>query len=206
MHIILFLFKASDPLAFFLELGVFGNRAIIGIFLSNALSINFSSLSIECNHIDFPPDSRHNERPIQTITVVLLAFKDHDGMQTLNRMLEIFTSEIRKASVPIKEFHEKKPEEFILYELATAGTSTILSLYSQIVNGRNLTEAQQTMALQGRAERRPDPADVFSPAQLLVDLRMAILPIIRNLWGSDLIEKGTSQISENLFQRQWYPA
>ena len=159
-----------------------------------------SSLSIECNHIDFPPDSRHNERPIQTITVVLLAFKDHDGMQTLNRMLEIFTSEIRKASVPIKEFHEKKPEEFILYELATAGTSTILSLYSQIVNGRNLTEAQQTMALQGRAERRPDPADVFSPAQLLVDLRMAILPIIRNLWGSDLIEKGTSQISEKLIE------
>ncbi|KAK0100661.1 hypothetical protein ONS95_007113 [Cadophora gregata] len=147
-------------------------------------------------------NSRHNERPIQTITIVLLAFKEHDGMKTLNRILEIFTSEIRKATIPVPEIHEKKPEEFMLYELATAGTSSILSLYSQMVNGRNLIEATQTISLSGRAdrERRLELGDVFSPAQLLVELRMAILPLIRNLWGSDLIEKGTSQISEKLIE------
>lgn len=147
-------------------------------------------------------NSRHNERPIQTITIVLLAFKEHGGMEILNHILEVFTSEIRKATIPIKEFHEKKPEEFILYELATAGTSSILSLYSQMVNGRNLTEAVQTSALQNRAERekRLELGDVFSPAQLLVELRMAILPVVRNLWGSDLIEKGSSQISEKIIE------
>ncbi|KAL5323806.1 hypothetical protein ACEPPN_008348 [Leptodophora sp. 'Broadleaf-Isolate-01'] len=159
-------------------------------------------LCTEQNRTDHTLDSRHNERPIQTITIVLQAFKDHGGLDTLNHMLKVFTSEIRKVTLPLPEFHEKKHEEFVLYELATAGATSILSLYSQIVNGRNLTEAIQTMTLLSRAERekRLEIPDVFSPPQLLVELRMAILPVVRSLWGSDLIEKGLSQISEKLIE------
>ena len=46
-HSILFLLSASDPFLSFLDIGVFGNKAIIGIFLFIALSTNFSILSNE---------------------------------------------------------------------------------------------------------------------------------------------------------------
>jgi E3 ubiquitin-protein ligase HUWE1 len=56
------------------------------------------------------------------------------------------------------------------------------------------------MAMNSRAERDRGRPDHFSPPQFLVELRMAVLPIVRRLWGSDLIEKGPSQISEKLIE------
>ncbi|KAL2073000.1 hypothetical protein VTL71DRAFT_10324 [Oculimacula yallundae] len=148
---------------------------------------------------------RHSDRPIQIITIVLQAFKEHGGMDTLNHMLEVFASEIEKvpSQPPRPDVREKKTEEFLLYDLATVGATHILSLYREIVNGRNLTESNQTLSMLARAdrERRNDIPDVFSPPQLLVDLRMSVLPVVRKLWGSnELIEKGTSQISEKLIE------
>lgn len=126
------------------------------------------------------------ERPIQTITLVLQSFKEKGGLDILNHMLESFTTAICLT--------EKTTELNIKYELATVGTKNILTLYGQIVHGRNVTEATQTASMITRTEKG------FSPAQFLVDLRMAVLPIVRRLWESELIEKGSSQISEKLIE------
>ncbi|CAL3973447.1 unnamed protein product [Diplocarpon coronariae] len=139
--------------------------------------------------------SHHNERPVQTITIVLQAFKDHGGIETLNRILKTFTNEICSSPANLSD----TTEEVVKLTVASEGVKAILKLYCQIVNGKNLTEAVQTLSLQSRSER-DRRTHLFSPGQLLVELRMAILPYVRSLWGSTLIEKGSSQISEKLIE------
>ena len=128
-------------------------------------------------------------------------FKDHDGFGILNRILQSFTSEIRPSSLPANDAeHDKTREEALLLDLAVIGTKVILSLYKEIVTGKNVTEASQTTQMNNRAERdrsRPNP---FSSNQLVVQLRMAVLPVVRQLWDSDLAEKAPSEISEKLIE------
>lgn len=143
--------------------------------------------------------SRHNDRPTQIITIVLLAFKDNGGFEVLNGILETFTTEIR-SSTEDADPKEMTTEASVRRELATAGTRHILSIYAQIVNGKYITESQQTTTMAAHRERERSRTDQFSPSQFLVELRMAVLPIVRRLWQSDLIEKGSSQISEKLIE------
>ncbi|KAJ5037929.1 uncharacterized protein L3040_006805 [Drepanopeziza brunnea f. sp. 'multigermtubi'] len=147
--------------------------------------------------------SRHNERPVQTITIVLQAFKDQNGIKALNHILGEFTHCIRSYKIPegqtaqILKAVPLGPEETKV-TLATQGTERILGLYSQIVNGRNLTEAIQTMSMLPRERGQALRVDQFSPSQLLVELRMAVLPFVRSLWVSDLLETGLSDIAGKL--------
>jgi E3 ubiquitin-protein ligase HUWE1 len=143
--------------------------------------------------------ARHNERP-QTITLVLQAFKDRGGFDTVNHILEVFTSEICSNPLSQSEKHDESTEEFLRLDMATTGTGDILKLYSSMVSGKNVTEALQTMTLSNRSERDRTRVDHFSAPQFLVELRMAVLPTVRRLWGSDLIEKGSSAISKELIE------
>ncbi|KAH6682847.1 hypothetical protein B0J14DRAFT_647073 [Halenospora varia] len=143
---------------------------------------------------------RHNEKPIQTITIVLQAFKDNGGFDTLNKILETLTNEIRSSQMLDGENQDRNTEQFLKYELATAGTKNILALYCQLVNGKYVMESSQTGSMTTRGERDRTRPDHFSPPQFLVELRMAVLPFVRRLWQSDLIEKGSSQICEKLIE------
>ena len=145
--------------------------------------------------------SRHNERPIQTITLVLQAFKDKGGFDSVNHILEVFTSEIRSSNLPKPDSEaDRSTEAFLRFELAVAGTKNILALYNQIASGKNVTESLQTLSMTTRAERDRSRPEHFSPPQFLVELRMAVLPVVRRLWESDLVEKAPSQISEKLIE------
>lgn len=84
---------------------------------------------------------------------------------------------------------------------ARMGTGDILSLYSQLVTGKNVTEAQQTIAIATRNERDRTRLDNFSPPQFLVELRMAVLPVARRLWqSSEFIEKAPDSTCERLIE------
>ncbi|TVY92941.1 E3 ubiquitin-protein ligase TOM1-like [Lachnellula willkommii] len=141
--------------------------------------------------------SRHAERPTQTITLVLQAFKDHEGFESVNRILETFTKEIQSRP-PVKA--NSQDMESVL-GFARMGTGDILSLYSQLVTGKNVTEAQQTIAIATRNERDRTRLDNFSPPQFLVELRMAVLPVARRLWqSSEFIEKAPDSTCERLIE------
>lgn len=148
--------------------------------------------------------SRHTDRQIQTISLVLQAFKERSGFTTLNHILEVFTSEIRAGNTQLRENsgEEKTPDKTMKFELATLGTKQILSFYVIIVNSKHIVEVPQTLAMIPRNERDRDRSrsDSFTPGQFVVELRMALLPTIRGLWASDLIEKAPSQISEKLIE------
>ncbi|POS87613.1 hypothetical protein EPUL_003026 [Erysiphe pulchra] len=138
--------------------------------------------------------SNQNERHSQTITLVVQAFKDRGGFKRLNQMLDIFANTICAQS----EEHKTAQESTLRVELATSGIISLLSLYGNLVNGLNFTEAPQTTALITRTERDRRGMENFSAPQFLVEMRMIILPTVRRLWSSELIERGSSQISEKL--------
>ncbi|TVY39925.1 E3 ubiquitin-protein ligase [Lachnellula occidentalis] len=141
--------------------------------------------------------SRHAERPTQTITLVLQAFKDRDGFESVNRILETFTREIQSRP-PVKAASLDK--ESVLW-FSRIGAGDILSLYSQLVTGKNVTEAQQTVAIATRNERDRTRLDNFSPPQFLVELRMAVLPVARRLWqSSEFIERAPDSTCERLIE------
>jgi len=129
---------------------------------------------------------------VQTITLVLQAFKERGGFDVVNHILESYASEI-KSKGPLTA--ESSDETFGL-ECAHLSMKDILSLYVQICTGKNVTESIQTLSM---TNNRSKP-DYFSPPQFLVELRMAILPVIRRLWESELVEKAPSDISEKLIE------
>lgn len=137
--------------------------------------------------------SRHTERPYECITLVLQSFRKRDGLHETNRILQIFTDECRKPD-------SKAPVDIAKVDLARGGAKIILNLYLLLVTGKNLADATQTSIMLARGERDPTKAEFFTTGQLLVEVRMAILPIIRQIWESDLAEKGTSQLSSKLIE------
>ncbi|KAH8601879.1 hypothetical protein B0O99DRAFT_680995 [Bisporella sp. PMI_857] len=130
--------------------------------------------------------SPHNERPTQTITLVLQAFKDRGGFDVLNSMLQIFSSVIQSSDVA-DEIKDKFPTYSPL-ALSIKGVEKILEIYKDVVGGKNVTDAIQTVSMTSRENRDRSKPGYFSPQQFLVELRMAVLPVVRGLWESGLVE------------------
>lgn len=141
-----------------------------------------------------------NERPVQTNTLVLQAFKDRDGFNKLNQLLQVFTEEIRSTYWHNQEAEKRSADTILRYEMATSGAKHILGLYALLVNGKNITESIQTMSMSTRSDRDRGRYEQFSPSQFLVELRMAVLPTVRRLWESELIENSPSFISEKIIE------
>lgn len=125
------------------------------------------------------------QSPTQVIAPVLIAFKKHGGLELLNTMLGTFKNEICK--------EKKDGEESSMSRLAVIGMKKILDLYSLIVNGKIITESvtQINILPPGTSDRRTDSQ--VAP-NLIIELRMAILPVMRELWDSPLVEKGSAHI------------
>jgi E3 ubiquitin-protein ligase HUWE1 len=144
--------------------------------------------------------ARHSDRPTQVIALVLQSFKQRGGLDVTNHILESFASDIRPLNgSPERLDLDRAAEETIRSEMAIVGVKEILSLYSQITNGKNVTESIYTLSMLSRESRdrnRPDLS--LSPDQFLVELRMAILPVVRRLWESDLVDRAPSEIAERL--------
>ena len=120
---------------------------------------------------------------MQIILPVLLAFHTHGGVDVLNSMTRILSD------VMLKEYGSGGDEAKA--KVASYGLRKILDLYAVIVNGKASNESAAQFNLVARSsERRPDS----TVAQLTVEIRSAVLPVMRHLWESNLIEKGSGEI------------
>lgn len=132
-------------------------------------------------------ETRGDRQSTQIIAPVLIAFKKHGGLDLLNKMLRTFKDEICK--------EKKDGEESNMSRLAVIGMRKILDLYAMIVNGKIITDsvAQVNILARnvGNSDRR---ADVQVAPNLVIELRMAILPVMRELWDSPLVEKGSGHL------------
>jgi len=135
--------------------------------------------------------SRQGDRAgVHIIIPVLIAFKERNGFDSLNRMLRIFAAEMNE-----------NPEESLdatKSKLAALGMKKILELYALVVTSRNIYESGSQIEL--TATRSADRTNTSICTQLLVELRMAIMPIARELWESSIIEKISTPILSKLVE------
>ncbi|KLU81642.1 E3 ubiquitin-protein ligase ptr1 + RNA transporter 1 [Magnaporthiopsis poae ATCC 64411] len=123
---------------------------------------------------------RQTDRGSATVIIpVLVAFKEHGGFDTLHAMLRQFAEVAAKESDAAPS--DSRPR------LAKIGMKKILELYLTVVSGKNVWDSVQQVNLAQRPDQRRDTSPIG--AQLLVELRMSILPVVRELWDSPLIEK-----------------
>jgi E3 ubiquitin-protein ligase HUWE1 len=136
------------------------------------------------NEMLIDPTRQPDRTSVQLVLPVLIALKDHGGIELLNAMLQRFADVVCKEGVEGEDAHK--------VQLATVGMKKILDIYHVIVNGKNVYESlSQTSLLPRYADRSKDLGH-----QLIVELRLGILPTARKLWESDFAEKApTSALS-----------
>jgi E3 ubiquitin-protein ligase HUWE1 len=134
------------------------------------------------NQMLIDPTRQPDRTSVQLILPVLVAFKDRGGIELLNTMLQRFADELC-SDVPESQDAQK-------VQLITAGMKKILGIYHVIVNGKNVYESiGQTSLFPRSTDRSRDPGH-----QLIVELRLAILPTARKLWESDFAEKAPTPV------------
>ncbi|KAG2419578.1 HECT [Aspergillus terreus] len=126
------------------------------------------------------------------LTLVLFAFKRHDGLKVMKDICDIFVREV-KALVPPESVAESERDVSARLTSAYGGIKIILSFFSELASGKNIVESSQTQAMTS-SERERDRPDYFQPGQFLVDLRMQILPMAREMWNSDFATQSSSSV------------
>lgn len=129
-------------------------------------------------------DPRAERNGHQVAAPVLVAFMQKGGFQRMNSILRIFSDKISTQS--------SNGEESPLCKLAIIGAKKILKLYSLLANGKTIADSvSQTSFLRvGRAVEGQ-----IAP-NLVVELRMILLPVMQELWRSSLMEKESKDLEE----------
>lgn len=128
--------------------------------------------------------SRPSERSPQLLMPVLLAFKERGGFTVLNTMLRSFMRQIGVDNAAGSSDSTKA-------KVASFGMRKILDLYVLVVNGKYVSDSTGQFNLPPRAER--PPRDSTFANSLVVELRLLVLPVIDELWQSDLVENVSDQ-------------
>ena len=133
------------------------------------------------------------ERPhSQCLTLVLQSFKNHGGMDAIKDLLVTFFDEV-KALSNVSDEANRGVEDAGRLASAYGGIKIILTFYSQITTSKNIVESQQTTGMSSQDRDREHPY-YFSASQFLVELRMAVLPVVRSIWDSDFADRASSSI------------
>lgn len=135
-----------------------------------------------------------NERPQSNyLTLVLVAFKRQGGLKVLKDICNVLMREVQ-ALTPAESVSGSEKDVDARLTSAYGGIKIILALFSELASGKNVVESSQTQALTSHPERDRDRADYFQPGQLMVDLRMEILPMAQEMWNSDFATQSSSPI------------
>jgi len=126
------------------------------------------------------------------LTLVLQAFKNQGGLNATKELLEIFFDEVKQISAAPEQLEQNSDGAGRLAS-AYGGIKIILTFYTQIVTSKYIVESSQTQGMSTDSRNREHP-DYFSANQFLVELRMAVLPVVRSVWESDFADRASSSI------------
>lgn len=133
------------------------------------------------------------ERPHpQCLTLVLQAFKSQGGLNATKELLKIFFDEVKQISAAPEQLDQNSDGAGRLAS-AYGGIKIILTFYTQIITSKYIVESSQTQGMSSDSRNREHP-DYFSANQFLVELRMAVLPVVRSVWESDFADRASSSI------------
>ena len=118
------------------------------------------------------------------------------GLDEVKNLLEVFVDEVRtQLSIAVKI----STEGHLRLATAYGGIRMILNLYTQITASKALVDSPQTTAMQSNERDRGTPY-YFLPPQFLVELRMAVLPVVRSIWDSDFVDRAPNPIVKCLIE------
>ena len=128
----------------------------------------------------------------QYLTLLVLAFKKNGGFRILKDICNMFVQEVRTLTAPKSA---SRPELDVSVRLTSAhgGIKVILSFFAELVSGKSIVDSSQTQVMTS-SDRDRDRPDYFQPGQFLVDLRMEVLPLVKDLWNSDFAVKSSSSL------------
>lgn len=139
------------------------------------------------------------ERPhSQCLTLVLQAFKDGGGLDAIKELLRGFFEEVSSFSNSSNEVADGGDGPARLAS-AYGGIKIILNFFTQIITPKSIIEASQTIAI-ASYDRERGQSQYFCAQQFLVELRMAVLPIVRSLWDSNFVDGASGSIVKCLIE------
>ncbi|KAI4119480.1 MAG: hypothetical protein LQ345_000634 [Seirophora villosa] len=133
----------------------------------------------------------------QCLTLVLQTFKNAGGLNEIKGLLELFVDEAKSQFTSSSK--SDSLEGTIRLATACGGIRMILNLYTGITSSKMVVESSQTTTLQSNERDRGTPY-YFHPPQFLVELRMAVLPVVRSIWDSDFVDKAPTPIVKGLIE------
>ncbi|KAI0472402.1 hypothetical protein F4859DRAFT_522306 [Xylaria cf. heliscus] len=134
-----------------------------------------------------PAVEGRSDRALYALNIipVLLAFKKQGGLKLLNSKLIEFKNEICKK-------HESH-DEVVRSRLASLSLKKILDIYAMFANGKLVSDAVAGVnVLLQRATGSGRGGETLVAPNLIVELRATMLPVIKELWESPLVEKGSA--------------
>ncbi|CAI0648413.1 unnamed protein product [Colletotrichum noveboracense] len=118
---------------------------------------------------------------VQIIMPVLIAFVEQGGFEVITSMVRRFKSEM------CKESGDSDAGTTASARVASFGLGKIFEFFAALVNGKNIADSTTQFSLLPRtSERRPETPISH---QIVVEVRMAVLPVIRETWETTMIEK-----------------
>ena len=132
------------------------------------------------------------------LTMILSCFNKRDGLQVMQDLCRLFLSEVRKVE---SDAQKDSPSKEASTRLASAygGIKLILGFFADTTSARYLMESPQTQSM-GNNDRDRDRPDYLLPPQFLVELRMAALPLVQEMWGTSFVDGASSSIIKSLIE------
>ena len=135
------------------------------------------------------------ERPhSQCLVLIMQAFTSLGGLEAVKEILQKFLEETKPVRFTSTENEEKE-------RLASAygGIKIILTFFAQITSPKCIVDSVQTQCITSHDRDREQPY-FFLPAQFLVELRMAVLPVVKSMWESSFVDKASNSILKCLIE------
>ena len=124
--------------------------------------------------------------PGQVLSLLLQSFKNDGGLEAIREILEVFLAEANSPEIsPDSPGHLDAMARKVT---ASGGIKIILALFTSITNSKSIIDSSQSNAIASN-ERDRGQWNAFFPPQFLVELRMAVLPVVRTIWESDFVDK-----------------
>ncbi|KAG6810921.1 hypothetical protein H0H92_009816 [Tricholoma furcatifolium] len=130
-------------------------------------------------HLDVKAFKRTTAHSLNTVELV--AFYKAGGFDAIVNACRVLMSSVERI-MKIPEEERSKPDTLELTAAFTA-LKVALHLIRPIISSKPLIESSQTSFLLNRDKKDTDP-DYFEPHNFLVRLRVAVLPLIEELWDA----------------------
>ena len=133
----------------------------------------------------------------QVLTLLLHAFRQDGGLDIIENILQRFHEEVDSLANSSGDAISKDNAACLF--TAYRGIQVVLNFYTPILSYKCIVEAGQSEAMRS-AESQPGRPYYFNPQQFLVQLQIAVLPVIKSLWESSFVEKPSSEIIKSVIE------